>query len=143
MQSAAQARGRPDKDADTQIKGYATAFRSVLHKDMPAVPAQNVPARPSLPLHDARNFQRAVAKESRAELAKDDHEVTELDLDQLLELIRRNEHKENDICFNLPLEDVLLGPGHVAWKLMQDLRADTDHGFEFNEEQILVIAFSI
>ena len=43
----------------------------------------------------------------------------------------------------MPLEDVLLGPGHVAWKLIQDIKADTDNGFEFNEEQILVIALLI
>ena len=41
------------KDAYTQMKSYATVFRTVLDKEMSAVPSQNIPTRPSLPLHDA------------------------------------------------------------------------------------------
>jgi len=44
---------------------------------------------------------------------------------------------------SVPLPDVLLGPGHVAWKLVQNLKEDPDHGTEFNEEQVLVIALHI
>ena len=43
----------------------------------------------------------------------------------------------------MPLEDVLLGPGHVARKLMQDIKADTSKDLELNDEQVLVIALLI
>ena len=35
----------------------------------------------------------------------------------------------------MPLEDLLRGLGHVAWKLMEDLKNDPERSFEFNEEQ--------
>ena len=44
---------------------------------------------------------------------------------------------------SVPLDDVLLGPAHVAWKLVQNLKEDPDHGMELNEEQVLVIALHI
>ena len=43
----------------------------------------------------------------------------------------------------MPLNDAFLGPGHVAWKLIEDIKNDSTNDFEFNEEQILVIALQI
>jgi len=60
-----------------------------------------------------------------------------------LELQRRNEERENEGCICVPLEDVLRGPGRVAWKFIKDIKDNPDSDFEFNEEQILVIALLI
>ena len=43
----------------------------------------------------------------------------------------------------MPLEDILRGPGHVAWKLIQSVKNDLQNPFEFNEEQINCIALQI
>ena len=59
------------KEADVQMKNYASAFGAVLQKRLPEVPAGNTLAPPSLPLHSAANFQRAVAKEKRSQEGKD------------------------------------------------------------------------
>ena len=59
------------KEADVQMKNYASAFGAVLQKRLPEVPAVNTLAPPSLPLHCAANFQRAVAKEKRSQAGKD------------------------------------------------------------------------
>ena len=63
------------------MKNYASTFRSFLDTAMPAVPGQTVLPRLTLPLRDARNVQRAVAKETRAEHAKDNQDVADLDLE--------------------------------------------------------------
>ena len=55
------------KEADVQMKSYASAFGAVLQKSLPDAPAGNSLAQPSLPLHSAANFQRAVAKEKRSQ----------------------------------------------------------------------------
>ena len=43
----------------------------------------------------------------------------------------------------MPLEDALKSPWHAAWKLIKDIKTDASKNFEFNEEQILVIALCI
>ena len=43
----------------------------------------------------------------------------------------------------VPLEDAVQGPGHVAWKLIQDARNHPTESIDFNEEQLLVIALCI
>ena len=48
--------------------------------------------------------------------------ATEMGLEELLELQRRNEERQNEDCICVPLEDVLRGPGHVAWKLIKDIK---------------------
>jgi hypothetical protein len=131
------------KEADIQMKGYVSTFRSVFEKDMPTVPAVNVLDKPSLPHNSARSFQNAVAKEARASESTCDRDGNELSLQELLALVRRNEAKEEHNCSLVPLPDQLRGPGHVAWKRIQEVNADPDNNFEFNTEQIEVIALLI
>ena len=57
-----------------------------LEKDIFKSPSNNVLARPSFPLNDAANFQRAVDKETRAEHGGVDDRVLEQDLDCLPQL---------------------------------------------------------
>ena len=70
-------------------------------------------------------------------MKQDDDIDTELSVTELLDLIGRNADKDNENCVDLPLADVLQGPDHVAWKLIQDLNTDYTNKFEFNDEQIL------
>ena len=83
-----------------------------------------------------------VGEENKAKQQADDDAFSE---ETLLGLQRRNAAKEKALCVTVPLEDVLLGPGHVAWKLIQDLKNDPDleKRIEFNEEQINCIALLI
>ena len=138
----AEAPGR-HKEAHTHMKRYVAAFGSVLTARFPEVPAQNAPGRPSLPLSTAANFQRAAAAEARAENKTRGAEEQELDLQQLLDLMRRNQEKDDEVCVAVPLEDALLGPGHVARKLIQKAAEDPQGKVVFNEEQILVIALMV
>ena len=131
------------KEADAQMKGYVLAFQSVLLKTLPPVPLHMKPSKPSLLLHDAASFQRAQAREMRAQEPNDAEDDANLDLSDLLQLRARNEAKDNEQCVNMPLDDILRGPGHVAWKLIQDLKEDPDGNFEFNDEQILCIALQM
>ena len=124
------------READAQMKGYVFAFQSVLMKTLPSVPPHNAPAKPSLLLHDAACFQRAQAKEMRAQQPNDAEDDADLDLNDLLQLRARNEAKDNEQCINMPLEDILRGPGHVAWKLIQGVKEDPQNPFEFNEDPI-------
>ena len=55
----------------------------------------------------------------------------------------RNEARDNEDCVRLPLEDILRGLGHVAWKLIQGVKEDPHNNFEVNEEQIDCIALQI
>ena len=132
------------KEADTQMKGYMQAFGGVLELALPEVPTQGrSQLAASLPLHSAADFQRAVAKEMRAQQATLENSAdanTEPSLRELLDLHTRNEAKEEDACVVVPLEDALKGPGHVAWKLIQDAKNQSADSFAFNDEQILLIA---
>ena len=123
-----------------QMKGYASAFRTVLERDMPTVPVQNRIRGPSLPHVHARKFQNAVARESRASQLKHDADGEDLSIEELLALVRRNHAKDESACVNVPLDTVLRGPGHVAWKLIQDVNEHPSNNFVFNAEQIEVIA---
>jgi hypothetical protein len=96
-----------------------------------------------LPLHSAADFQRAVVKEMRgeqSEMMQAADAITEASIGDLQDLQLRNNTKENDACVTVPLEDSMKGPGHVAWKLIQDAKTES---FAFNDEQILVIALCI
>ena len=57
----ASASGR-HKESDVQMKGYASAFRTVLERDMPTVPVENRIRGPSLPRAHSRKFHNAVAR---------------------------------------------------------------------------------
>jgi hypothetical protein len=134
------------KEGDMQMKNYVQVFGNLLQLPLPEVPIQpRLHLAASLQFHIAANFQRAVAKEMRMlqnsnAIPQDDAEPS---LDNLLELQHRNEAKDQEPCVNMLLQDVLRGPGHVAWKLIQELKEDRTSDFEFNEEQILVIALHI
>ena len=66
--------------------------------------------------------------------------TAETSLRELLDLQTRNQAKEEDACVAVPLEDALKGPGHVAWKLIQDAKNQSTDSFAFNDEQIRLIA---
>ena len=53
-----------------------------------------------------------------------------------MDLQLRNQFKEDEACVAVPLEDALKGPGHVAWKLIQDAERHSEGSFAFNDEQI-------
>ena len=69
--------------------------------------------------------------------------VAESSIQDIQELQWRNQAKDDQACLSVPLADALKGPGHVAWKLIQDINGDTSNDFAFNDEQILVIALQI
>ena len=54
----------------------------------------------------------------RAEERNDAEDDANFDLNDLMQLQARNEAKDKEECVNMPLEDILRGPGHVAWKLI-------------------------
>ena len=123
------------KEADGQMRMYAAAFNGVLNRSLPSVPAQNAPARPSLPIYEAANFQRCMAKEMRApEIGKEGSGDDAVELQELLSLTHRNEARDSEHCVALPLHDILQGPGHVAWKLIQNLKNNATSPLEFNDE---------
>ena len=125
------------------MKNYVLTFQSVLQKPLLPPQSDNTPQKPSLLLHDAANFQNAQAKEMRMQQPNDTETNAEVDLNDLLQLQARNQAKDNEQCINMPLEEVLRGPGHVAWKLIQGVKEDSSNNFEFNEEQIDCIALQI
>ena len=136
-----------NREADVQMKGYVEAFGSVLQLHMPEVPMQRRShLTASLPLHKALDFQRAVAKELRTQQQNsDDHQedTTEIDVESMRQLQYRNQVKDEQECMQVPLEDAMKGPGHVAWKLIEAAKNESKDDFEFNEEQMLVIAICI
>ncbi len=69
----------------------------------------------------------------RAEQLNDGQADADLDLNELLQIQARTEATYNDRCVNLPLEDILRGPGHVAWKLIQDIKDDPDNWSKLGE----------
>ena len=135
------------KDADVQMKGYMQTFGSVLKLGLPQIRGKGRLHLPtSLPLGAAADFQRAVAKEMR--MQQHDHgtspeDLAEPSIEDIQQLHIRNRAKDEEGCVAVPLEDALKGPGHVAWKLIQDIKNDASTDFAFNEEQILVIALQI
>ena len=135
------------KDADVQMQGYARAFGSVLRLSLPDLPMERRShLAASLPIHVAANFQRAVAKELRVQEQSRDTRLgddAEPSVEDIIELQLRNQAKDDEACVIVPLEDALKGPGHVAWKLIQDCKSDSTDAVEFNAEQILVIALCI
>ena len=79
----------------------------------------------------------------RAQEPNDVEDDANFDLNDLLQLRARNEAKDKEQCVNMPLDDILRGPGHVAWQLIQGVKKDLQNPFEFNEEQINCIALQI
>lgn len=69
--------------------------------------------------------------------------VAKLFLHELLQFQVRNEISDNEDCVSVALEYILRGFGYVVWKLIQDPKVDPDRNFEFNDKQILCIAFLI
>ena len=85
------------KEADAQMKDYVQAFQSVLQKPLPPhVPPHNAPPRPYLQLHVAACFQRAQAREMRAQQPDSAEDGADLDLNDLLQLRARNEANDNE-----------------------------------------------
>ena len=62
------------KEADTQMKSYASSFGAVLKISAADVPQEHVPPKPSTPLHVSANFQRAMAQEMQTEQAPNRNE---------------------------------------------------------------------
>ena len=52
----------------------------------------------------------------------------------------RNHAKEEDECFIVPVEDALMGPGHVARKLIEDAGAES---FALNRSHICFVSLCI
>ena len=102
------------KESDAQMKGYVHAFESVLLKTLPPVPPHNALPKPSLLLHDCAAFQRAEAKDMRAQQPTDAEDDADLDLNDLLQLRARNEAKDNEQCINIPLEDIPVSYTHLT-----------------------------
>ena len=126
------------------MKDYVEAFGGVLQLDPLEAPTRRRShLAASLPLHSASDFQRAVAKDMRTQqaIAENSTDTTaETSLRELLDLQTRNRAKEEDACVAVPLEDALKGPVHVAWKLVQDAKNDSEDSFAFNDEQIGLIS---
>ncbi len=122
------------------MKNYVQVFGNLLQLPLPEAPIQpRSHLAASLQFHIAANFQRAVAKEMRMLQQSNaiPHGDAEPSLDNLLELQHRNEAKDQEACVNMQLQDVLRGPGHVAWKLIQELKEDRTNDFEFNDKFLL------
>ena len=135
------------KEADMQMKGYVQAFGSVLRLGLPEIRHKGrLHLATSLPLAAAATFQRAVAKEMRMQqqgAGSLEESVAEPSIQDIQQLQCRNRAKDEQACLSVPLADALKGPGHVAWKLIQDINGDASDDFAFNDEQILVIALQI
>ena len=132
------------KEADVQMQGYVQVFGSVLRLGLARSDDSHLAT--SLPLAAAATFQRAVAKEMRMQqqgAGASEENVTESSLQDIQGLQWRNRAKDEEACLSVPLADALKGPGHVAWKLIQEINGDTSNDFAFNDEQILVIALQI
>ena len=94
--------------------------------------------------HHAANFQRAMAKDIRMQEANSsDYVHGDVDSHELLQFHARNEARDDEECVSLPLENVLRGPGHVAWKLIQDMKENPDSNFVFNDAHILCIPLQV
>ena len=132
------------KESDVQMKCYTKVFGAILQMPLPQVSTSGgTNLNASLPLDSAVDFQRAVVKEMRreqSEMMQATETITEASIDDLQNLHLRNQAKEDEACVTVPLEDAMKGPGHVAWKLIQDSKTES---FAFNDEQILVIALCI
>ena len=100
-----------------------------------------------MPLHAAQDYQRAAAKEMRQQQQQNRNSVqedaAEPSIENIMDLHLRNRAREDEACMTVPLEDAVQGPGHVAWKLIQDARNHPTESIDFNEEQLLVIALCI
>ena len=58
-------------------------------------------------------------------------------------MLRRNEERDTPKCQSVALEDLALGPGHVAWKFIVATRDRAIAPVTFNEEQLDCIALQI
>ncbi len=83
-----------------------------------------------------------MARDMRAQQSNNGTDDQDIDLHEVLQLQARNEAKDNEHCVSLPLEDILRGPGHVAWKLIQDLKENPNSNFEFRDEQLPESAYA-
>ena len=91
-------------------------------------------------------MKRSVAKEMRMQQQGAwvlEENVSESSIQDIQGLQWRNRAKDEEACLSVPLADALKGPGHVAWKLIQEINGDTSNDFAFNDEQILAIALQI
>ena len=132
------------KEADNQMNAFGTASGPLPDERMAPVPRHEASAKKAWNHGGARSFKGCIAKEARAKQPKDapDTLPTGLNERDLLHLRPRNKERVDQVCANVSLDDVLAGPGHVAWKLIKAAE-DADDDFAFNEEQVLVIVLMI
>ena len=124
-----------------QMQGYVQVFGRVLRLGLPEVSHQaGLQFATSLPLAAAATFQRAVATEMRMQqqgAGALEENVAESSIQDILDLQCRNRAKDEQACLSVPLADAVKGPGHVAWKLIQDINGDTSNDFVFNDDRFL------
>ena len=76
-------------------------------------------------------------------MAKASEDGEEASIEHLEQLRCRNQSRDDEACVVVPLEDALKGPGHVARKLIEDIKNDSTNDFQFNNEQIVIIGCSM
>ena len=136
-----------NRDMDAQMKGYMKVFGRILTMPSVRIPQQQrALVSTSIPVQLAQDFQRAVAKEMRSQqkgIRSAQENVTELKIEDIMDLHFRNNARDDEVCKVVPLEEAMKGPGHVAKKLVEDAKNHPTNRIEFNEEQLLVIALCV
>ena len=90
-------------------------------------------------MHATQDYHRAVAKEMRQRQQNRNsvqEGATEPGIEDIMDLHLRNRAREEEACMMVSLEDAVQGPGHVAWKLIQDARNHPTETIGFTEEQL-------
>jgi hypothetical protein len=72
----------PPQGSRCADEGIRRCIPNAAWKNMPRIPRQNAPTRPSLPSNDAKSFQSVVAKETRMKQANDEQDSAQANLDE-------------------------------------------------------------
>ena len=144
----AKAPGR-HKEADTHMKKYPEFLQMVNNQILPPIPSDkrsDTTCFATAPHNNelAAKHQDAMKILMRSQMTSSTNTEPprEFNEDAWRAMLQRNAQRDKPKCQTVALDDMALGPGHVAWKFIQACR-DEQPPIVFNDEQIDCMALQI
>lgn len=145
----ARAPGR-HKEAETHMKKYPEFLQAVNSQNLPPIPKNKLSATTCFATAPHNNELAAKHQAAMKIMlrSQSNADTTNTDAppgfneDAWMAMLLRNAKRAKPKCQTVPIDDMALGPSHVAWKFILACR-DEQSPIDFNEEQLDCIALQI
>ena len=132
------------------MKKYPEFLQAVNNKNWPPIPSHKVSATTCFAAAPHNNELAAKHQDAmkiiiRSRMDSDTTNPdapTEFNEDAWRAMLQRNAERDKPKCETVPIDDLALGPGHVAWKFILACKNE-EPPITFNDEQIDCMALQI